>query len=1159
MPDLEPRDYNEELGETDFSQAKDFSSGENPENYTQNFSRNPGEAHEAFLTGGNNNNALVKNGNLQKAWNGGISGGKGDSRKIGNNADGISRKSGLYSGGISRKAAGKSKVKGKLSAQFKKRAAIWVFGLLFSGGGSIAILFSGQHVLAAKILDVIKQRFNAPTSKSVSDHTKKLWKCKLSSSCSKEVKDEEGSSGEEGDDMGQISKEAEESIEANKGKVNAPANGEDGNIELPSGEKITPTEMDNMTPQEESDFTNASPATNETYGANAGEPTADMLKETGANKNIPLAEDVGDDDDGKPKTIDEQLEDQKKSEETGKAQSEASDLTVQNAETVSPDETPDFAKTSSSGSDDNEEKPGFEEPAGGTEPVEPAASVESDAKEDMEKAGNAADDPNKGAATLLVSIACGISGGTNGAIKAYNLGVKLYKLVHLVRFGMELVTVMNAVEADDGSGQKGHNGPSAEQFSQVMNSLTTVLKDKNGNITTKSATDSFGYQAAAGYLSTSGGDGKFNLSNTKDLDSAGNPTKFTASVSTTGALGSSGGNGDILTRALSQAGSSSTVNKLIGLGCDGLTDLLTFGQGAELIAGAANIEDPVSWGLDLAQLAATAGGALGSLTKSQWLSIGSSVLGSAGACGQAIAGAGAITAWAGCAFAALSTAAVIFLPGIINNLINSFTKGFLKDPLPVGSDAMDALISGMGASQGMNAAGNGVPVLGSTRTTSGLTKYLAVSHELTAYNQRQDAVARVTASPFDIENQATALGSIAGNFFANLYANGNTPVQMLGALFGMFGTNFANLANGSSASADAASTAYASSCTDGDIASAQLAADPFCNPIYGLSDSDTIGVQAAVEGVKSFTYTVCDDKSSPSLTTGKCTDGTYPTSHPALDKADCQNWDGTYGMCDDATFTKADGTSTKVSAFLSECVTRNTGGSSPKFTPMGTSSTETNIPNGQNCVISSSSTYGESNLVIFYNYIDYYLANNNINQGSNLGCQADGSCENGGSSSSDSSSTSSPNGGVSFTDSDSVDTNKQTTWDTDGSATNLYGDQNHQDETSFTNGGQPLNADEINYIALNPGWASANGLKLGDVAALTYNGKTIFAVYGDNHAGDTPHAEISARASMNLSGQSTPTNLTGVKFNIYPNTASKLGTSFTQDDINRVGKAASGS
>ena len=57
-------------------------------------------------------------------------------------------------------------------------------------------------------------------------------------------------------------------------------------------------------------------------------------------------------------------------------------------------------------------------------------------------------------------------------------------------------------------------------------------------------------------------------------------------------------------------------------------------------------------------------------------------------------------------------------------------------------------------------------------------------------------------------------------------------------------------------------------------------------------------------------------------------------------------------------------------------------------------------PNGSDCIIgnkkslfadSTNSQNPSDNVVTLYNYIEYFLANNNINQGSNLGSQADGS------------------------------------------------------------------------------------------------------------------------------------------------------------------------
>ena len=149
--------------------------------------------------------------------------------------------------------------------------------------------------------------------------------------------------------------------------------------------------------------------------------------------------------------------------------------------------------------------------------------------------------------------------------------------------------------------------------------------------------------------------------------------------------------------------------------------------------------------------------------------------------------------------------------------------------------------------------------------------------------------------------------------------------------------------------------------------------------------------------------------------------------------------------------------------------------------------------------------------------------------------------------------------GVSFNDSQSSDTGGQTTIDDDGIDPSPTGSSNHQGSTSYADG--KLGALHTNYFALNPGWASANGLVLGDVAALTYKGKTIYAVYGDNHTGNTVHAEISVKAATALSGVTDPAkvgNLSGVHTVVYPNTRQKLNGSVDQSLIDQIGAQASG-
>lgn len=150
-------------------------------------------------------------------------------------------------------------------------------------------------------------------------------------------------------------------------------------------------------------------------------------------------------------------------------------------------------------------------------------------------------------------------------------------------------------------------------------------------------------------------------------------------------------------------------------------------------------------------------------------------------------------------------------------------------------------------------------------------------------------------------------------------------------------------------------------------------------------------------------------------------------------------------------------------------------------------------------------------------------------------------------------------GGVEFDDKESEDTNRQTSIDDDGIDPSPTNSGYHQSGTSYANG--RLGALHTNYFALNPGWAKAKNLTLGDVGALTYKGKTIYAVYGDNHVGDTPHAEISVAAAMALSGVTNPAkvdNLTGVHYVIYPGSHKQLNNSVDQNKINQIGQGLSG-
>lgn len=122
-----------------------------------------------------------------------------------------------------------------------------------------------------------------------------------------------------------------------------------------------------------------------------------------------------------------------------------------------------------------------------------------------------------------------------------------------------------------------------------------------------------------------------------------------------------------------------------------------------------------------------------------------------------------------------------------------------------------------------------------------------------------------------------------------------------------------------------------------------------------------------------------------------------------------------------------------------------------------------------------------------------------------------------------------------------------------------YGDPYHQSQTSYANG--RLNADKTNYIALAPGWAEAKGLKLGDIAAVQYKGKTAFAVYGDNYKGNEIHGEgsVALAKALGINPDGVKGGVTsGVHYTVYPGSNKQLKNSVDQKKIDQIGQSLSG-
>lgn len=152
--------------------------------------------------------------------------------------------------------------------------------------------------------------------------------------------------------------------------------------------------------------------------------------------------------------------------------------------------------------------------------------------------------------------------------------------------------------------------------------------------------------------------------------------------------------------------------------------------------------------------------------------------------------------------------------------------------------------------------------------------------------------------------------------------------------------------------------------------------------------------------------------------------------------------------------------------------------------------------------------------------------------------------------------------GVDYDNTKSADTGYEVSVETDGSDPNPGSDSNHLSETSY---GHNLGW-KTHFVALNPQWDKINEhkIKLGDVVKITWKGKTVFAIYGDNHSGGGVHTEVSLSVKKDLgAGSSAATGFGSksdpVKFTIYPNTHQKItGEPPSQALIDQVGTEVSG-
>lgn len=142
-----------------------------------------------------------------------------------------------------------------------------------------------------------------------------------------------------------------------------------------------------------------------------------------------------------------------------------------------------------------------------------------------------------------------------------------------------------------------------------------------------------------------------------------------------------------------------------------------------------------------------------------------------------------------------------------------------------------------------------------------------------------------------------------------------------------------------------------------------------------------------------------------------------------------------------------------------------------------------------------------------------------------------------------------PNGAVEYDTSESDRTSQEMSVDTDGTGTGTG--------TSYFDG--KISAQNVNYVALNPGWAAAHGIEPGAIVAARHNGRTEYAVYADNSAVDGSNKRVHTEGSAHLAEALAPGNgsnnsVPDVDFYALPNVHIDTSGYVSQAQIDRIGE-----
>lgn len=166
----------------------------------------------------------------------------------------------------------------------------------------------------------------------------------------------------------------------------------------------------------------------------------------------------------------------------------------------------------------------------------------------------------------------------------------------------------------------------------------------------------------------------------------------------------------------------------------------------------------------------------------------------------------------------LITGAIMALPALLKDIV----AGVVVDESTVGELAGDAITSGASGMMGTTAALGGNSPLSVDQAIA----YRNLSNKVIAQYNEED---RLGSNPLDISNKNTFMGSV----FAKLIPNITKMSSMSGSLLSVSSVVFGSL-SALSPVTKAADGREFEICKDPDYTDLELAADPYCNLVYGI-------------------------------------------------------------------------------------------------------------------------------------------------------------------------------------------------------------------------------------------------------------------------------------------------------------------------------------